>query len=135
MATSILQRVSQGDQASMSECLDTFGGLVWSLVTRRCPNRSDAEEVVQEVFLDVWKSAHRFDPDVASESTFIAMITRRRLIDRRRKLGRTLQAAPLPDKEQAREGGVEGRGGNGATRVELADEAARSSSENGGAQT
>jgi RNA polymerase sigma-70 factor (ECF subfamily) len=52
-------------------------------------NQSDAEDAVQEIFLDLWKSAARFDPGVAAEATFIAMIARRRLIDRRRRLSRT----------------------------------------------
>jgi RNA polymerase sigma-70 factor (ECF subfamily) len=48
----------------------------------------EAEDAVQEIFLDLWKSAARFDPAVASDTTFVAMIARRRLIDRRRRLGR-----------------------------------------------
>jgi RNA polymerase sigma factor (sigma-70 family) len=40
---------------------------------------------VQEIFIDVWKSASRFDPAIASETTFVAMIARRRLIDRGRR--------------------------------------------------
>ena len=109
----------------MHECLDSFGGLVWSLVIRRCPNRADAEEVVQEVFLDLWKSAHRFDPTVASESTFVAMITRRRLIDRRRKMDRTLSASSLPDDNQAENTrAAAAHNDDAACQVDIADEAA-----------
>lgn len=46
---------------------------------------SDAEDATQEIFLDVWKSAGRFDASQGSEQLFIAMIARRRLIDRLRK--------------------------------------------------
>ncbi len=95
MTASILQQVAANNQAAMDECLTRYGGLVWNLVLRRCVNRADAEDVVQEVFLDVWKSAHRYDPSVAKESTFIAMVTRRRLIDRIRKQQRSVDTAPI----------------------------------------
>jgi DNA-directed RNA polymerase specialized sigma24 family protein len=41
-------------------------------------NDGDAEDAVQEIFIDVWKNASRFDESRASETTFIAMIARRR---------------------------------------------------------
>lgn len=87
MAETLLQRVAQKDPAAVKAVLDQYGGLVWSLV-RRFSNETDAEDAVQEVFMDVWKSAPRFDPGVASEATFIAMIARRRLIDRSRRASR-----------------------------------------------
>ncbi|MFG0284608.1 MAG: RNA polymerase sigma factor [Phycisphaerales bacterium JB039] len=91
----LLQRVAAGEPDAAQECLDTYGGLVWSLVRRFLRNRSDAEDAAQEIFVDVWKSAKRYDPEVASEAAFIAMIARRRLIDRVRKMGRTPGSAEL----------------------------------------
>lgn len=85
---SLLQRIARGEQAAMNECVDEFGGLIWSLARRLSPNISDAEDAVQEVFLEIWKFADRFDPNKASEKTFVAMLARRRLIDRLRKHGR-----------------------------------------------
>ena len=82
---SILERVAQGDPSAPAECIDRFSGLVWSLARRLCASASDAEDAVQEIFIDVWKSAARFDPSIASETTFVAMIARRRLIDRGRR--------------------------------------------------
>ena len=85
----ILEQVASGDEAAMRECIDAHGGLVWSLARRFLSNRAEAEDAVQEIFADVWKSSGRYDPSVASETTFIAMIARRRLIDRiRRKTSR-----------------------------------------------
>jgi RNA polymerase sigma factor (sigma-70 family) len=81
----LLQRVAGGDESAVSETLDRFGGLVWSLARRFCGDRSDIEDAVQDIFVDVWKSAPRYDPQIASEATFVAMIARRRLIDRRRR--------------------------------------------------
>lgn len=84
----LLQRVARGEQNAMNECVDTFGGLIWSLARRLSPNSADAEDAVQEVFVEVWRFANRFDPQKASETTFVAMLARRRLIDRLRKHGR-----------------------------------------------
>ena len=82
---SILERVAAGDPAAPSECIDRFSGLVWSLARRLCPTAAEAEDAVQEIFIDLWKSAGRFDASIASETTFVAMIARRRLIDRGRR--------------------------------------------------
>ncbi len=85
MAQIILKRIASGDKTAVQECLDTYGGLVWSLARRMSPNSNDAEDAVQEIFIDVWKNAGRFDETQSSETTFVAMIARRRLIDRLRK--------------------------------------------------
>lgn len=82
----VLGRVAAGDPNAVRECLARYGGLVWSLARRF--EGTDAEDAVQEIFLDLWKSAARFDPAIASESAFVAMIARRRLIDRKRTKGR-----------------------------------------------
>jgi len=88
VAQAILNRIAEGDKNAVQECLKTFGGLVWSLARRMCPNKEDAEDAVQEIFIDIWKNAQRFDAAQASETTFVAMIARRRLIDRLRKTNR-----------------------------------------------
>jgi RNA polymerase sigma-70 factor, ECF subfamily len=79
----LLPRIAAGDRTAIRECIALYGGLVWSLARRAAP--SDAEDAVQEIFLDIWKSAARFDPAVGSEATFVATIARRRLVDRRRQ--------------------------------------------------
>lgn len=86
--TAVLIRVAQGDQSSMRELIDQYTGLVWSLVRRKIANSSDAEDLVQEIFAEIWKSAHRYNPSLGSEATFIAVIARRRIIDAIRKLTR-----------------------------------------------
>ena len=93
----ILQRVAAGEAGAAKECLDRFGGLVWSLARRLSYNESEAEDAVQEIFLDVWKSSGRYDPGIASETAFVAMIARRRLIDRRRRQSRRPTEQVIPD--------------------------------------
>lgn len=90
----LLGRVALGDTAAIRECLARYGNLVWSLARRF--EALEAEDAVQEIFLDLWKSAARFDPAIASETAFVAMIARRRLIDRRRsRLRRPTADTPL----------------------------------------
>jgi RNA polymerase sigma-70 factor (ECF subfamily) len=101
---SILSRVAAGEPGAINECMQRFHGLVWSLARRMGAGAADAEDAVQEIFIDLWKSAERFDPSIASETTFVAMIARRRLIDRGRRRMRRPEStmieetvsAPLP---------------------------------------
>ena len=97
MTQAILQRIADGDQNAVQDCLKAYGGLVWSLARRMLRNNEEAEDSVQEIFIEVWKNAARFDPEQASETTFVAMIARRRLIDKIRFLQRRISADSLED--------------------------------------
>ena len=97
---SLLQRVGAGDTGAMLACMERFRGLIWSLVRRSCSNAADADDVVQEIFISLWSSAHRFDPTIASESTFVSVIARRRLIDRtRQRMRRPAPSSIIEDVE------------------------------------
>ncbi len=89
----LLDKIANGDQEGMRQLIDNYSGLVWSLVRRKIANAVDAEDLVQEIFSDIWKSAHRYNMDMGSEATFIGVITRRRVIDAIRK--KTKHAAPV----------------------------------------
>ncbi len=107
MSNSLLRRVSAGDQAAVEEVLDRYGGLVWSLA-RKLLGDDDAEDGVQEAFIDVWLAAGRFDESLSSEAGFIVMIARRKLIDRARKRGRSPRTSSLvPDLASSETGQAE----------------------------
>lgn len=93
----ILDRVARGDQGAIEECISRYGNMIWSLARRAFFRTEDAEDAVQEIFLAIWKNAHRFDPQKASESTFIAVIARRRLIDHLRASYRRPKTDTLDD--------------------------------------
>ncbi len=91
----LLPRVARGDAAAVSQCLARYGPLVWSVARKLCRDVNAIEDLVQEIFIDVWKSAGRYDPAQASEATFIATIARRRVIDRRRRSARSREVESL----------------------------------------
>ncbi len=84
MSESILERIATGDQSAVAECMDKYGGLVWSVARRWSDNAADAEDCTQEIFLELWKCAARYQPSAGSEAVFITTIARRRMIDRLR---------------------------------------------------
>jgi RNA polymerase sigma-70 factor (ECF subfamily) len=84
----LLERIAAGDASAVKACMDVYGGFVWTLARRYTRSVADAEDAAQEIFLELWKSAARYDPAMGKESTFIATIARRRLIDRMRAAGR-----------------------------------------------
>ncbi|KAA1261807.1 ECF RNA polymerase sigma factor SigK [Rubripirellula obstinata] len=85
----ILQRIAAGDSLAVEDCLQRYGGLVWSLSRRWLSNSADAEDASQEIFVEIWKKAKSFDPSKSSEAAFVTLITRRRLIDRLRRTSST----------------------------------------------
>jgi RNA polymerase sigma factor (sigma-70 family) len=78
---SVLDRIAGGDLAAINECISQYGGLIWSLARRLTRTPADAEDATQEIFVNVWSSATAFDSAKGSETVFIAVIARRRLID------------------------------------------------------
>jgi RNA polymerase sigma-70 factor (ECF subfamily) len=93
----LLPRVALGDPEAVRTCIDRHGPLVWSIARRLSPTAADAEDAVQEVFVDLWKSAARFDADAGSEAVFVAMVARRRLIDRMRARKRRPETEPISE--------------------------------------
>jgi RNA polymerase sigma-70 factor (ECF subfamily) len=90
----LLPRIAAGDADAVSEFISRYKGLVWWLV-RQMASERDAEDAAQEIFVELWSSAGRYDPSKSSEPAFVAMVSRRRLIDRRRRVGRRPQETSL----------------------------------------
>ena len=120
--TAVLARVAEGDPRAMQDLMKAYGGLVWSLALRFCPTRDDAEDATQDIFADIWKSAHRYSDQRASERVFISMIARRRLIDRirrekRRREFEPFAAGPASDQQISGDGGERGWDAQNAAQV------------------
>ena len=78
----LLTHVAKGDQAAFEALYDQLGASVYGLIRRVLRNPSQAEEVTQEVLLEVWRTASRFDPARGSAATWMLTIAHRRAIDR-----------------------------------------------------
>jgi RNA polymerase sigma-70 factor, ECF subfamily len=96
----LLPRVALGEAEAIQACISRYGGLVWTLARRLSASPAEAEDAVQEIFVDLWRSAHRFEESRGNEATFIAVIARRRLIDRKRAERRKPQTEPDTDHER-----------------------------------
>ncbi|MEN0102215.1 MAG: ECF RNA polymerase sigma factor SigK [Curtobacterium sp.] len=79
---SLLLRVAQGDQQAFSELYDELAGRVLGLITRLLKDRAQSEEVAQEVFLEVWQQAAKFDTTRGSASSWVLTMAHRRAVDR-----------------------------------------------------
>ncbi|MCY4476900.1 MAG: sigma-70 family RNA polymerase sigma factor [Gammaproteobacteria bacterium] len=91
----ILQRIADGDPGAMTDLVDKYGDLVWSLARRYFGASPVAQDSVQEAFLSLWSSAGRFRPDRGSELTFVLTVARRRMVDQVRHEARFSDGVPL----------------------------------------
>jgi RNA polymerase sigma-70 factor (ECF subfamily) len=78
----LLTRVAKGDQAAFEALYDQLAASVYGLIRKVLRNPSQAEEVTQEVLLEVWRTASRFDPARGSAATWMLTIAHRRAVDR-----------------------------------------------------
>jgi RNA polymerase sigma-70 factor (ECF subfamily) len=101
MAAALLERVARGEPEAFPQCVDAYGNLVWSLARRLSPTSADAEDAVQDIFLQLWKAAARYDPARGTEAVFIATLARRLLIDRHRERRRRPVEVVVDDLETA----------------------------------
>ncbi|WP_307364484.1 ECF RNA polymerase sigma factor SigK [Microbacterium murale] len=82
LAADLLVRVASGDQRAFADLYDLLSSRVFGLILRVLVNRSQSEEVLQEVFLEVWQSAGRFAPNKGQGRTWVLTIAHRRAVDR-----------------------------------------------------
>ncbi|MEL7058843.1 MAG: sigma-70 family RNA polymerase sigma factor [Acidobacteriota bacterium] len=79
-----MARVADGDETALGRLHDRHASLLTALVRRMISDPSDAEDIVQEAFLQVWHQAPRYDRSKASVPTWLVLIARSRAIDRLR---------------------------------------------------
>jgi RNA polymerase sigma-70 factor, ECF subfamily len=80
--TRMIGSVADGDQAAFASVYDSLVPTVYGVVRRVLRDPSQAEEVTQEVFVEIWRQASRFDPDRGSVRTWAVVIAHRRAVDR-----------------------------------------------------
>ena len=77
----LLRRVSLGDEDAFSRLYDDTSSLLFTLIRRVIRDVSMSEEVLQEVFVEIWKQSTRFDPRRGSAHGWICTIAHRRAVD------------------------------------------------------
>lgn len=78
----LLLRVAHGDQQAFADLYDEIAPRVLGLIVRVLRDHAQSEEVTQEVFLEVWQTATRFDPNKGQAASWIMTMAHRRAIDR-----------------------------------------------------
>ncbi len=82
----LVEQMSRGRTEAVAELYDRYAGMLKALALKILRDAADAEEVLQETFLQAWRQAARYDPRRSSVSTWLVLITRSRSIDRLRTL-------------------------------------------------
>lgn len=93
-ASSLLQAIGRGDRAAVRTLYDILGMKLLAVALRIVGDRQEAEDVVQDVFVTIWRKAAEFDPARAQGEAWLVAITRNRAIDRVRARG---QRQMVPD--------------------------------------
>jgi RNA polymerase sigma-70 factor (ECF subfamily) len=84
----LVSEIARGRQAALAELYDRHGGVMLSLLVRVVRDRQEAEDLLHEVFLEVWEHASDFDPTRGSVRSWLMMRARSRALDRLRALSR-----------------------------------------------
>jgi RNA polymerase sigma-70 factor (ECF subfamily) len=80
----LMLRMAEGDERAFAAFYDATASMVFGLLVRMLGDRTRAEEVTQEVYLQAWRSADRFDPARGSAWSWLSMLARSRAMDRGR---------------------------------------------------
>ncbi len=83
----LLHAVARGDEVALARLYDGYREILFGLLVRILNSREEAEDVLQEVFVQVWKRASDFDEARGRPFTWLVTLARSRAIDRLRSLG------------------------------------------------
>ena len=102
-ALSAIERAASGDQAAFAEFYDEVSPVVFGIISKVLRNQAMAEEVTQDVFLELWKQAPRYDRSKGSPRAWAATVAHRRAVDR----VRSEESSRARDEADARLGAVD----------------------------
>jgi len=91
----LIARIGAGDRDAFRDLYGRYSGPLYALVLRMSGEPRDAEELLQDVFLKIWRSAASYDASLARPFTWAVTIARRTAIDAIRRRGRRPSAAPV----------------------------------------
>jgi RNA polymerase sigma-70 factor, ECF subfamily len=93
----LIRQVANQDRDAFSQLYDRFSSLVFTLAMRMLRARSDAEDLLQEVFVQVWRQARNYSTERGSPEAWIVNIARSRAIDKIRSIRRMEKSFVLTD--------------------------------------
>ena len=99
----LLQAIARGDEASLARLYDQYRVILFGLLVRILNSREEAEDVLQEVFLQVWRRAADYDEQRGKPFTWLVTLTRSRAIDRLRVLSARQRLATAAAQDQPAE--------------------------------
>jgi RNA polymerase sigma-70 factor (ECF subfamily) len=97
--TALLERITASDQHALAELYDRHSRLLFTLILRIVRDRAEAEEILQELFLAVWRKAASYNATLGSPVGWLVGLARNRAIDHLRTSGvraRTLESVEPP---------------------------------------
>ena len=97
----LLQQIVAGDREAFRRFYDLHAALVFTFAVRMLGSQAEAEDLLQEVFLQVWRQAQSYSPERGSPEAWLITMTRSRAIDKLRSLRRR-GASPLPPDQPGR---------------------------------
>jgi RNA polymerase sigma-70 factor (ECF subfamily) len=78
----LLRRCARGDESAFGEFYDATSARAWGMALRVLRNRAQAEEVLQEAYLQAWRQSGRFDPRRGGAGAWLLTIVHRSAVDR-----------------------------------------------------
>jgi RNA polymerase sigma-70 factor (ECF subfamily) len=97
----LLRRIASGDRSAFAEFYDRHATLMFSVASKILNDSGEAEDVLQEVFVQIWEKAGKFDPNLGKASSWAVTLVRNRAIDRIRASQRRTRLAEEAGAEQA----------------------------------
>lgn len=94
----LIARIRSGDESAMGQLYDRYSGIVYGVALRVLGNTGAAEDVLQEVFMQLWRNPRAFDAERGKLAPWLAVIARNRSIDalRRRPAEDDIDELPIP---------------------------------------
>ncbi len=87
-AQQLVIQLAAGDRTALSQLYDRYSRMIYATAWKSLNSVEDCEEVVLEVFAQIWRIADRFDPDKGTPEQWIFTLARSRILDRLRKIQR-----------------------------------------------
>src|SRR5450432_2734280 len=99
----LMRGISARDESALAALYDSYSPLVYTLLMRILHNRADADELLTDIFYEVWQQANRFDESRGCPRVYLVTLARSRAIDRLRTRMRLPETSRVPESTPAAE--------------------------------